>query len=61
MTAVKFVDNVIEFLDADDGHCFYDLAISEIHRDGLEFWLDHLSCKNWFTNDVKNQFLALLK
>jgi len=59
MITVEFIDNAIEFLDR--GLCFYDLTVSEIKKQGIDFWLDHLSRKNWFTDDVKKQFLALLK
>ena len=43
-----------------DGQFFYDLTISEIHRQGVTFWLNHLSFKNWFTQDVKAKFLSLI-
>ena len=59
MITVEFIDNTIEFLDR--GLCFYDLTVSEVKQQGIDFWLDHLSHKNWFTADVKKQFLSLLK
>lgn len=58
MINVNRVDDAIEFLEND--FCFYDLTISEIHRQGIEFWLNHLSFKNWFTQDVKAKFLSLI-
>ena len=58
MIKVNCVDDAIEFLD--DNYCFYDLTFSEIFRDGIEFWLNHLSYKNWFSDDVKSNFLAII-
>ena len=58
MIAVNCVDDAIEFLE--NGHCFYDLTFSEIYRHGVVFWLNHLSFKNWFTQDVKAKFLSLI-
>jgi len=59
MIKVNFVDESIEFLE--DDVCFYDLTIDEIYRQGVEFWLNHLSDKNWFCDSVKAQFLSLVK
>lgn len=36
------------------------MIISEIFRDGIDFWLNHLSYKNWFSDDVKSKFLAII-
>lgn len=58
MINVNCVDDAIEFLD--DDYCFYDLTFSEIYRQGIEFWLNHLSFKNWFSDDVKSNFLAII-
>ena len=27
---------------------------------GIDFWLNHLSYKNWFSDDVKSKFLAII-
>lgn len=59
MIKVNFVDESIEFLE--DDVCFYDLTLDEIYRQGVEFWLNHLSFKNWFCDSVKTQFLSLVK
>ena len=31
----------------------YDIAIEQINKDGLEFWLRHLQEKRWFTPKVE--------
>lgn len=56
---VRKDEDAIEFLE--DDVCLYDLTLDEIYRQGVEFWLNHLSDKNWFCDSVKAQFLSLVK
>jgi len=58
MIKLKFVKNTIEFYQ--DGRWIYDLTLSQIKTHGIEFWLNHLSYKNWFSDDVKSKFLAII-
>lgn len=43
-----------------NGRWFYDLTLDQIKLHGVDFWLNHLSSKNWFTDDVRCQFLELV-
>ncbi len=43
-----------------NGRLFYDLSFNQIKLHGVDFWLNHLSAKTWFTETVKRQFLELL-
>ena len=56
MTIVKQESDGIVFCN-DDGHWFYDLHVNELHRQGMNWWIDHMSRKNWFTPDVRAQFV----
>jgi hypothetical protein len=44
-----------------NGRWIYDVSSSQIKLHGVEFWLNHLSDKNWFCDSVKAQFLSLVK
>ena len=44
----------------ENGRLFYDLTMAQIRLHGIDFWLNHLSDKSWFTENVKSQFLELL-
>lgn len=44
----------------ENGRLFYDLTMAQIILHGIDFWLNHLSDKSWFTENVKRQFLELL-
>jgi hypothetical protein len=37
----------------------YDIAIEQINKDGLEFWLRHLQEKRWFTPKVEQEFIKV--
>jgi hypothetical protein len=55
MIQVKKGKHGIDFIR--NGHSFYDVSVSQIKLRGIDFWIDHLSLKNWFTHDVKTKFL----
>lgn len=40
-----------------NGRWIYDVSLTQIKLHGVDFWLNHLSDKSWFTPDVKRQFL----
>lgn len=40
-----------------NGQLFYDVSLNQLKIQGVDFWLNHLSDKTWFTPDVKSQFL----
>lgn len=58
MIEIKRTRNSVNFYK--DGQFFYDLTLGQIRLHGVNFWLNHLSLKNWFTHDVKVNFLRLI-
>ncbi len=58
MIEIKRTRDSVNFYE--DGRFFYDLTLSQIRLHGVGFWLNHLSFKNWFTQDVKAKFLSLI-
>lgn len=44
----------------ENGRWIYDLGLGQIKLHGIDFWLNHLSDKNWFSDDVKSKFLAII-
>ena len=55
---VRKSKNSIDFFDS--GNLFYDLTLTQIKLHGVDYWLNHLSAKTWFNDEVKNQFLQLI-
>jgi hypothetical protein len=47
-------DGFIEFIE--DGNEIYDLLVT--NSQPFHFWMEHLSDKNWFTEEVAIKFIA---
>lgn len=58
VTIIKKRKDGLDFYQ--NGRLFYDLSFNQIKLHGVDFWLNHLSLKNWFTDDVKRKFLELV-
>jgi len=58
VTIIKKRKDGLDFYQ--NGRWFYDVPLAQIKLHGLDFWLNHLSLKNWFTDDVKRKFLELV-
>lgn len=57
MTIVKQESDGIVFCH-DDGSWFYDLHVDDLRLQGIDFWLEHMGRKNWFTPDIRAQFIG---